>query len=328
MIYMNYSFEDIEYCKPIGEYVNEYVYDVEMQDNSHTFIANNMLVHNSNYISYKPLMDSVGYTGEPIQFILHVHKVLMKRLLNKFLIDYAKTHEVENKHDFELENINKSSLHLGGKIYIKNTLWEEGVFHDSDHNLIPVGVQLIKSSTPPWVRGKGGEGGVWKFINYLFNEDVDKLDIMNILRIVKELKDEFVLQNIEDISMSTSCTNYSTRVIDDVNDVIVKKGSHFSIKASAFHNYLLNKNSEYKTKYDIIRGGQIKYYYCKHNINNVFGYTRSFHPYEITEKEKVLFDYDTQFEKTVLSIINGFLIPIGLPPINKRLAVRTSLFNF
>lgn len=325
---MNISFEDIEYCKPIGYFDDEYVYDIEMDDESHTFVANNMLVHNSNYISYDPLMKSVDYNGEPLEFILHVHKVLMKRLLDKFLLDYSEKYNVENKHDFELENINKSSLHIGGKVYIKNNIWEEGIFYNDQDNLIPVGVQLIKSSTPPWVRGKKGQGGVWKFIHYIFNQDVNKINIIDILKIVKELKDEFMLQNIEDISMSTSCTNYPSRVIDDVTDVIVKKGSHFSIKASAFHNYLLNKNSEYKVKYDIIRGGQIKYYYCKHNINNVFGYVRNFHPYEITEKEKVLFDYDTQFEKTVLSIINGFLLPMGLPMINKRLAVRTSLFNF
>ena len=54
----------------------------------------------------------------------------------------------------------------------------------------------------------------------------------------------------------------TAKVIDDVTDVVTVKGAHFAIKAAALHNYLLNKNSEYKVKYDNIRGGRIKYYYC------------------------------------------------------------------
>ena len=93
------------------------------------------------------------------------------------------------------------------------------------------------------------------------------------------------------------------------------------------HNYLLNKNSEYKVRYDMIKGGRIKYYYCQHPKNNVFAYMRSFHPTELTEKEGVQVDYDTQFDKTFLKIVNRFLNPIGLPTINKRLSVLNSLFQ-
>jgi len=106
------------------------------------------------------------------------------------------------------------------------------------------------------------------------------------------------------------------------------KGAHFGVKAAAFHNFLLNKNSEYKTKYDMIKSGRIKYYYCKHPTADVFAYLRSFHPIEITEKERVILDVDTQFEKAFLGIVNKFIEPLGLPAINKRLSVLTSLFNF
>ena len=54
----------------------------------------------------------------------------------------------------------------------------------------------------------------------------------------------------------------------------------------------------------MIKSGRIKYYYCKHPVNNVFAYLRSFHPYEIVEKEKVIIDIDEQFDKTFLAIVN------------------------
>ena len=78
----------------------------------------------------------------------------------------------------------------------------------------------------------------------------------------------------------------------------------------------------------MVKGGRIKYYYCKHSISNVFAYLRSFHPVEIVEKEKVMIDMDEQFEKCFLGIVNKFIKPLGLPEINKRLSVLNSLFSF
>lgn len=50
---LEYIFDEIEVCECIGMFEDEYVYDIEMIDETHTFIANNILVHNSLYISYE-----------------------------------------------------------------------------------------------------------------------------------------------------------------------------------------------------------------------------------------------------------------------------------
>ena len=55
---------------------------------------------------------------------------------------------------------------------------------------------------------------------------------------------------------------------------------------------------------------------------------RGFHPLEITEKEGLKIDYDTQFDVCFLNIINRFLEPIGLPKINKRLTALEGIFRF
>lgn len=324
---LEYYFDEIETCELIGEFENDYVYDIEVDDNTHTFIANDILVHNSLYVSYKPIMKSIDYKGNELEFILHLDKILIKNLFNNYLDKYAKNYNVQNKHDFELETINKSAIHLGKKHYINNVIWEDGIFYDESSYFYPKGIEIVRSSTPPFVRGKDQKGGVWDFIRYIFSNP-DNLDIRSILKLVKEQRKSFELEDIENISMNTSCSNYNNKVIDDTNSIETQKGSHFSIKAAAFHNFVLNKNSEYKTKYDLIKSGKIKYYYCTHPLNNVFAYLRSFHPYEITEKEKIYIDYDTQFEKCYLSLINKFIEPLGLPLINKRLSVLSSLFNF
>ena len=273
------------------------------------------------YISFTPMLKSAGYTGDELEGILHMDRVFVEHMYNKWLDEYAAKFGVKNLHNFELETVNRSALHIQKKNYINNVAWEDGIFYENMSYFYPKGVEIVKSSTPPFVREN-----IYEFLRYIF-ANPNNINIRKVLSIVKELKKQFMMADIEDISMTSSCSNYQTKVIDDVTDVVTVKGAHFAIKAAALHNYLLNKNSEYKVKYDNIRGGRIKYYYCNHPKNNVFGYMRSLHPYEIVEKENVKIDYDEQFDVTMLSIINRFLEPIGLPTINKRLSVLNSIFQ-
>ena len=325
---MEYYFDEIESCEQIGEFEDEYVYDIEMDDDSHTFIANNILVHNSYYMSYEPIMKSLDYKGDELEFILHFDKVFTKILHKEFLDIYAKKYGVENIQDFELETISKSILFFDKKNYLKNVVFENSIFYDSLSYFSPTGIKIVRSETPPFVRGKDQKGGIWEFIKYLFT-DPENLNIKDILKIVKQIRQEFNIEEIDNISSQTSCSNYKEKVLNDTTDIQVVSKTHYGVKASAFYNYLLNRNSDYKTKYDMIRGGgKIKYYYCKHDKHNVFGYLRGMHPNEITEKERVIFDYDAQFDKTVLSICNGFLKALDLPMINKRMGVLGSIFAF
>jgi hypothetical protein len=281
----------------------------------------------SMYLSYEPIMRSVNYVGDEMEFILHFDKVIMKKIYNKLLAKYGERFNVENKHDFELETISKSILLFEKKHSLKNVVFEDGVFYNNMEHFSPTGIKIVRSSTPPFVRGQKQSGGIWEFIRYLF-DNADNLNIQECLKIVKKLRKEFEMSNIEDISMTTSVTGYEDKVLNDTTGIEVRLGSNFSLKAAALHNYLLNKNSEYKTKYDTIKDGKVKYYYCKHPLNSVFAYTRGSHPTEIVEKENVQLDYEIQFDKTVLSICNDFMRALELPLINKRISVLNSLFGF
>jgi hypothetical protein len=323
---IEYFFDDIEYCERIGSFEDEYVYDIEVDDETHTFIANDILVHNSLYISFTPLMKSVGF--DPLQdsltvkkFILHLDLVFVKPLFNKFLNEYADKFYIKSLHDFELETISQSALFLKKKHYLSNIVFEDGVHYEPLSYFYPKGIEIIRSSTPPFVRRN-----IYRIINYLFGNPT-QVNVYDVMKLVKQIRKEFELADIEDISMTTSCSNYDIKVLDDNKTMSCKLGAHFGVKAAAFHNYLLNKNSEYKTKYDMVKSGRIKYYYCKHSVNNVFGYLRSFHPTEIVEKEKVILDVDEQFDISFLSIVNKFITPLGLPEINKRLSVLSSIFK-
>jgi len=324
---LEYEFDDVEYCEQIDDFEEEYVYDIEVDDESHTFIANDILVHNSLYVSFSPVIKSCNYEGDELEFILSLDRIFVKEMFTSHLNGYAKKYKVKNIHDFELETVNASSLHLEKKMYINNVVWEDGIFFKNMEHFIPKGIDIVRSSTPPFVRGKKQKGGVWEIVNYLFRE-AGNLKSSEILKMLKNLKSQFMLANIEDISFNSTLSNYDSKVIDDQAGVECVKAAHHAVKSACLHNYLLNKNSELKSKYDLLKGGRIKWYFIKdYPLNDRFAYLRSFHPYEIIEKEKIQIDYDTMFEIGMLGIVNRFLDPIGLPPVNARLGVLNSIFG-
>jgi len=54
---IRYSIDEIESIECIGEFEDEYVYDIEMDDTTdHTFFANDILIHNSVYITIDPIL--------------------------------------------------------------------------------------------------------------------------------------------------------------------------------------------------------------------------------------------------------------------------------
>jgi DNA polymerase elongation subunit (family B) len=284
----------------------------------------------SAYLSFAPMMEALGFKPknheDALAFILHLNKIFIRDLFNSFLVEYAKPYLVENIHDFELETINQSALHVKKKHYINSVIYEDSIFYDPLSYFNIKGIEIVRRSSPIFVRGENFEGGIWDCIKYIF-KDPENVSIREILKLVKDMKKQFMMAPIEDISMSTNLANYRQKCLDDQKEIVLVKGAHFSVKAASLHNYLLNKNSDLKTKYDLLTGGKIKYYYCDHSLGNVFGYLRSFHPDEITDRERLKLDYDMQFEKCFLNIINRLLVPIGLPEITKRLSVLNSLFD-
>jgi len=161
-------------------------------------------------------------------------------------------------------------------------------------------------------------------VKYLFSHP-DDFNIKDLLKLVKELRREFELADIDSISMQSSVNKYEEKVLNDRERLTFVTGTHFAVKASAYHNFLLHKNRSLQSKYEFLRSGnKIKYYYCKDSrINPIFAFQRGSYPIEIAPD----IDYDTQFDKCILSPINAIISPLGLPEITKRRTVVLNIFG-
>lgn len=236
------------------------------------------------------------------------------------LEEYANSFGVENKEDFELERISESIINIAKKKYICHITYEDGIPFERLSYLYPKGVELVRSSTPAFAREK-----IVNIVKYLFTNP-DTFNIKDLLKLVKQLRKEFELADIDDIAMQSSCSNYDIKVLNDkILPLQFVSGAHFAVKSAAHYNYLLSKDKEMQQKYEFIKSGtKIKYYVCKDkSITDMFAYIRGSFPHEFAPQ----IDYDTQFEKSILSPINSIIEPLGMPEITKRLSVVMDIFS-
>jgi DNA polymerase elongation subunit (family B) len=277
------------------------------------------------FVSFKPAMDHCEWRHaykDELEFIQALDKIRYAGYFRKCLDEHAASYGVENKQDFELERISESIISIAKKKYIQHIIYEDGIPYDRMTYIFPKGVELVRSSTPLFARDK-----IVSIVKYLF-EHPDSFNIKELLKLVKNLKKEFDLcvpDRIDEICMQSSCSKYGEKVLNDKDKLEFVSGAHFAVKASAYHNYLLNKNKALQNKYEYIKSGdKIKYYYCKDkNVNEVFAFIRGSYPIEMAPE----IDLDTQFEKCILSPINSIIEPLGMPLITKRLSVVLDIFS-
>lgn len=285
------------------------------------------------FICFEPGLESCDYKGNSQSFIEKIAKFRLEPMFKKKLDNYAKKYKVKNIQDFELENVNESILFVAKKKYIKHTVWEDGRQYDRLSNIVPKGVDLIKRGTPKFARDK-----VMDIILYIFDNSTT-YNIKDLLKFVRDLKKEFEMTDIDDITQSTNINDYWSTgkimdektmklidgpgIVNDKEELIMAKGTYYTRKAAGLYNHLLHKHPELNNTYQRIENGtKVKIYPCVHELNDKFCYIYGSFPKEFAPAV----DYDELFEKTVSNSVNEYIDALGLPKLNKRLAVVISLF--
>lgn len=269
------------------------------------------------FVSFFPGMQSCNWKGKPEDFIFTVNKHRLASYFNDVLDEYAKSFGVTNIQDFELERISESIIFLEKKRYVQNVIFEDGVPYNRLSYIYPKGVEMIKSSTPLFVREK-----LMDLMKYMLDTQKD-MSISELNKKIRDIKNQFKLADIETIASTSSLSDYDKWIINDQSTFEYRSGTPAHVKAAAFHNYLLNQNPTLKSKYNLIKAGnKIKLYPCKDQRNDAFAFSRGMFPKEFAP----VVDIDAQFEKTVLTIVNMFTDALGMPQLNARLTWNSSIF--
>jgi DNA polymerase elongation subunit (family B) len=271
------------------------------------------------YVSFDEAIKISNWTGTEKEFIQDIYKYRLKEYIELVLGKYAEAHNCDNFLNFELESIAKNAIWLAKKKYIQNIVWTDPDIHFEDlTNLKSKGFEIIQSSTPLFARKRLGT-----ILKYIFAEGSDgQINMSNIVKLLKKVKKEFHLSNIEHLTQNLKINNYQKYISNDYDEFVFEKRCPVHLRGAGYHNYLLN-NSQYKNKYELVTDGEkIKMYYSKDKDCNVFSFKAGEYPREFAPE----MDYDLQFEKSIIDPINRVLAAVGLQTLDRNLIYTSSLF--
>lgn len=294
------KFENYE-IECLGE-IEEWVYDIEVEDN-HNFFANDILVHNSVYLSMNAVVKEIfGTTDisreEGEKFIDEFSSTVLEKFLQKqYDMLAARMGAYANKMSMGREKICDRGVFTGKKRYVLNVLNSEGVHYDKP-KISVTGIESVRSSTPDICREKFDEA---------FEVIMTKSE-KEIQDFIVNFKEEFKKLPAEDVARNSSANDiqkYQHKTLGYI------KGTPQHIRGSIIYNNELKRLGLDKTRDIINPGDKVKVLYLK-MPNPVKENVISFP--QILPKEMDLnnyIDYDLQFEKVFLQPLISILKIIG-----------------
>ena len=328
---MEYLIEDIESIEQLDDFNDEYVYDIEVNDDSHTFIANNILIHNSVYTTYGTLFQAMTPESQErystdeakAKFILKFNQEFLDKQNTKWCEEIYNPRHGKSVHNFELETISKGGIYLAKKKYLKGLAFNKGKFMIENPKISGTGIEIIKSTTPKLCREILTK--LTKSLMFEFDDSTPEKREEYIMFFNNELdnyKRQFYQAPIEDISQSVGVGNYKKYVVDDTNQLVLGKQCPVSVQSVARFNYLAHKNKEDSKKF---YSGKIKYYNIRTGMKKddigYFGFPAGELPEWAPKIDKLI-----QWEKTVIDPINRFLEVMKIPLVNAYGITQLELF--
>lgn len=320
-----FEIEDIVSVEQLDDFNDEYVYDVEVED-LHTFIGNDILLHNSIYVEFGRLVNFFGIPKENAdKFCVDLWNEGLGPFLDECFDSYAKFYNCDkNLEVLELEKIARTGIFTAKKHYAMEESWKEpNIYLKPMEETLVKGLEVIQGSTPAGARKLQND-----FIKYCLNWFIDHSkapDYKILVGLIKKYKQEFLLMEPDSICKGSSLSNYEKFVLDDKNNFVIKKGTPIHVNGAAAYNFTLNqeKNKKYRLKYNFIKAGdKVKFFKTKDPKYPVFSYIAGNFPLEFAPKINI----DAQFTDLVLAPINRLIVAMGMSPVNGTLTFSNSLF--
>ncbi len=155
----NYKLVSAKDCKiEKCDVKDDYVYDLEVSDGSHTFFANDILVHNSIYVRMDNILKVLFKTtdidwNDPVVFkkIKDFVDGKFQQILNKHVMEYIcdTFHTSEKRIEFKREKISSEGDYVCKKRYIVHVRDNEGVECDK---FSYTGVDIAKNELPTRIK--------------------------------------------------------------------------------------------------------------------------------------------------------------------------------
>jgi hypothetical protein len=301
------KFERIAKIEKLTDFDDEYVYDIEIDDSSHTFIANDILVHNSIYVQFDSAISSIegaSFTREEaLKICVAIDNNRLSTYFDNCFDRYGRLFNTKNRLKFKLENLSEYGIWLKKKNYAIKVAYDPNPAMEltpkEKRYLIIKGLEPVKGSYPDWARKKLVELTEWVM------EIGKSLDIeRDIIPKFKEIRQEFDQLSVDEIAFNFKIRIYN-KYVESVDELKLRKGISIYPRAAAYYNHLLTKTGLNRKYTPLREGDKIKFYYCAANDYefDVFAYAPENYPTEIAPA----LDRDLQFFTLIVEPVNRLL---------------------
>ena len=246
--------------------------------------------------------------GEIVQFCDDFEEQYIQPIIQNTIDEFSNTLNAYNpsKISAKKETVADSILAVAKKKYIARLRESESTIYPLDSPKLKImGLELIKSTTPNFTKKY-----LMQAVNILLDGTNDQL-----INFIKNIKNEFLKVNINDIVMVSSTNNL---------DYDLKGTTPIPIaaRASIYYNNYITKNN-LLNKYNLIQAGdKVKLVYIKDqnpfasivkrvNGKNLIPNIIAFSNNEFAKLLKDYIDYDVQFEKSFLNPLKIMSVSIN-----------------
>ena len=308
---------------------DEWVYDCEVDDKMHSFYANNILVHNSQFVNIQCVTDDFkkkhGLCDDLSKWD-DEHKLMLWKWVEGFVENevnpyvqnelVGKTYKTEHPEvlRYSLEYIASTGIYEKKKHYAARKILSEGP--EIVDKVKFSGIELKKATSPAAVKGilRDIYYGVLK---YSWGEH-------EFIEYVNEAYEKFKKMSIDDIAM---WKGYST-AREASGFLKMEVGATGISKACTYYNQMVD-HLKIGKKYDsILLGQKVRFLYVI--PSNEYGIECiAFHDGQWPKEFNQIFkaDYDVMFDKLVLSPLKGFLEATKFRKVDPRKQVLFDIFD-
>jgi hypothetical protein len=312
------------------------VFDMGMCDTPHTFFANDILVHNSNYFSAEPIIELMQkklgkeLSREEKIDITYKTSQVVEKFINDSFTPYAK-HVLNSDNHFltiKQEYVSESGIWIAKKRYAQKIISEKGVLISDltkgakEWKLDVKGMDVIRSNFPKAFR---------EFMSGILIDILNLVDRKVIDDKVLAFREDMKQKDMIDIMFPTGVKELTKyRIKKDPGQVFADrvKATPAHVKAALVYNDLLDY-FKITSAQPIKNGEKIKWTYLKSNPLGIDGIAlKGFDdPEKIVKIVEEYIDYDKIFKSSLENKLQDFYdaLSYGKVPVNDTL---NSFFSF
>lgn len=255
------------------------------------------------YFDLQPVVDKFLAGKQTDEIVTAIEKLtidVLQKEVNKICDQVAdELNFIEQRLFFKLEAVGSVALWAGKKKYVIRVHSSEGVTYSTPKMKV-MGMEMVRSSTPAFVRGKLKEALPIVFDNT--QSDTQKF--------IAKVKEEFMQLSVREVAFPRSAN--SLHEYSDPDNIFAK-GCPIQVRGVLLYNDLIKQKKLTHLYPSIKEGDRIRFFYLTMPNplrQNVIAIPADGDlPVEFGLHDYV--DYETQFQKSFISAMEVLLDPIG-----------------